>query len=213
MTDVQRKDLDSARSVLSVLLGNLALVDGDEDLKKLKDFLVLTIPKVDSAAGIQLAGRGGVQDFKDNLKLEGSKIGKTWIGALKTVKAPLDMDLPKALKYSPSAYEKLDDNSWYQFNDEILIPKCNQYQPNVAKYGRTQAEVDTLKEYNDAFVLAMTKPEEVTNRLKKAKKVVDEGIDGMNKLGVATDPFAKAYRDLHPEFVADFEDARMKKGK
>lgn len=211
MDDGQRDDLDSARFVLAVFLAKEAFVDGDEDLKKLKDFLVLTIPKVDKAAAIQLAGRGGVQDFKDNLKLDGSALGVKWIKALKTVKAPLDMDLPKALQYSPSLYEKLDDNRWYQFNKEVLLPKCNQYKADVAKYGRTQAEIDDLEEIADAFVLAMTKPEEVTNRLTKAREDVVEGIDGMNKEAKATDPFVAAYEDVQPEFVRDYFKAREKR--
>ena len=128
------------------------------------------------------------------------------------MKAPLDMDLPKALKYSPSAYEKLDDNSWYQFNKENLLPKCVQYKADVAKYGRTQAEIDDLTEKNDAYLTAMTEPEKVTNILNKATKDVGNGIDGINSLARDTDKYAEAYKDMHPEFVKDFVNARRKKG-
>ena len=90
------------------LVANAAVVDADDELKKLRDFLLATIPKVDAAGGIQLAGRGGVQDFKDNLKIDGSVIGKKWLTALKTVSAPLDMELPGIVERSPSVYEKLE---------------------------------------------------------------------------------------------------------
>ena len=49
----------------------------------------------------------------------------------------------------------------------------------------------------------MTKPEEVTNLLSKAKKDVGDGIDGMNKLAKGTDKFAAAYADVHQGFVAN----------
>ena len=81
---------------------------------------------------------------------------------------------------------------------------------NVAKYDRTQAEIDELEAKVDAFVLAMTKPEEVTNTLGKATKDVGDGIDGMNALARDTDKYAKAYADKHPGFVADYLKAREK---
>jgi len=68
----------------------------------------------------------------------------------------------------------------------------------VAKYDRTQAEIDELVVKIDAFVLAMTKPEEVTNTIGKATKDVGDGIDWMNALARDTDKYAKAYAEKHP---------------
>lgn len=211
MDGVQKIDLDSARLVLVFLMANAAIVDADDELKKLRDFLLVTIPKVDAAGGIQLAGRGGVKNFKDNLKIDGSVIAKKWLNALKTVPAPLDMELPGIVERSPSVYEKLDDNSWYQFNLK-LIAKCTQYEASVAKYGRTQLEIDELTQKNDAFLTAMTKPEEVTNMLAKSTKNLGDGIDGINSLARDTDKFVKAYGDVHPEFVEGYFESRRKKG-
>lgn len=211
MNDRQRIDLDSARLVLAFLLANAAIVDSEEDIKKLRDYLLVTIPKVDAAAAIQIAGRGGAKDFKDNLKTEGSEIGKKWLTALKTVSAPADFDLAGVVNKSPSIYERLDDNSWYQFN-LVLIEKAKQYKTNVAKYGRTEAEIQSLKDYNDAFVTAMTKPEQVTQLISKATDDVEAGITGINDMARDTDRFVKAYEDVHPEFVRTFLESRRKKG-
>lgn len=212
MSDRQTTDLNSARFVLAVLLSNEALVNADAKLKLLLDFLTLTIPIVDDAAGVQLAGRGGTQNFKDNLKIDGSAIGKKWLTALKTVEAAADMNLPGIVEKSLSVYENLPDNKWYQFNLK-LIPKCREYLDEVSQYGRSAAEITALENKNILFEKAMTKPEEVTHILSQAKEAVEKGMDGINELARNTDKYVRAYEDLHPAFVAAFFDSREKKGK
>lgn len=208
----QRADLNSARFVLAMLVANGAIVDADDKLKELREFLILTIPKVDAAGGIQLAGRGGVQTVKENLRLDATVIGKNWLVALKTVKDPDDMELPGLLDTTPSEYEKLGENEWYQFNLK-LIPKCTKYLDKVAKYGRTAEEIATLTSNNTNFEKLITKPEEVTQMLSQAKVDIETGTKAMNKLAKATDEFVSPYEGMHPVFVANYFDAREKKGK
>ena len=212
MDDGQRGDLNSARYVLAVLLANGAIVEADDNLKALREFLKLTIPKVDAAGGVQLAGRGGVQAVKENLRLDTAEIGKTWLTALKTVDAPADMELPGILATTLSAYEKLGENEWYQFNLK-LIPKCTLYLDKVSKYGRTAEEIALLTSNNISFEKMITAPEGVTQMLSQAKIDVDTGIDGMNSEAKGTDKYVRPYEGLHPVFVAQYFDAREKKGK
>lgn len=212
MDDGQRSDLNSARLVLAVLLANEVIVEADEKLKGLREFLKQTIPKVDEAGGIQLAGRGGVQAVKENLRMDTTEIGKTWLTALKTVDAPADMELPGILKTTPSGYDKLGENEWYQFNLK-LIPKCTLYLGQVSKYGRTAEEIALLTSNNASFEKMITAPEEVTQMLSQATVDVKTGIDGMNKEAKATDKYVRPYEGLHPVFVAQYFDAREKKGK
>lgn len=212
MDDGQRTDLNSARFVLAVLLANGAIVDADDKLKELREYLKVTIPFVDAAGGVQLAGRGGVQNVKDNLRLDATVIGKEWLVALKTVDDPDDMELPGILDTAPSAYGKLGENEWYQFNLK-LIPKCTKYLDKVSKYGRTAAEIALLTSNNIAFEKMITKPEEVTQMLTQAGIDVETGTKGMNKMAEATDKFVLPYKGLHPVFVENYFDAREKKGK
>lgn len=211
MTDVQRTDLDSARAVQKVFGDNQAFVDGDADLKTTQIWLSATIADIDEKAAIQMAGRGGAKDIKDNLKETGTEIGQKWLKALKGLAASTDnSDLARAVEISPSDYEKLPDNEWYQFNLN-LIPLAQGKAAAVAKFGRTDAELTTLEAVNESFRVAMPTPEAAIQEIAKVTSTLAELFQALNsRLREKTDALVKAYEDVQPGFVADYLRARKK---
>lgn len=137
-----------------------------------------------------------------------------WLKALKGLAVSTnDVNLADKVKISPSAYENLPDNEWYQFN-LVLIPLCTTHAAAVAKYGRTVAEITSLTATNEAFKEAMPTPEAARNAVAKATKIVNEGIDEMNtRLREKTNALVEPYRGMQEAFVVAYFKARKKPGK
>lgn len=214
MDDIERIDLDSGRAVYKAFKDHQTFVDTDAALKDTQTWLTALIDKIDAAAGIQQAGRGGAGTIKDNLKADGTKTGQTWLKALKGLAVSTnDAALADKVKISPSAYENLPDNEWYQFN-LVLLPLCTAHAASFAKYGRTVAEITSLTATNEAFKEAMPTPEAARNAVAKATKTLKEAIAEMNsRLREKTNALVEPYREVQEAFVVDFFKARTKPGK
>lgn len=211
MTDVQRIDLDSARTVEKAFGDHQTFVDSDPDVKATQTWLTGIIQQIDQKAAVQMAGRGGAKDIKDNLKSTGTDLGQKWLKALKGLAATTnDKDLERQIEISPSGYENLPDNEWYQYNLQF-ITICQANAAAVAKFGRTPAELATLAAVNESFRVAMPTPEAAIQEMAKVTEDLATLFNELNtRLREKTDDLVKAYEEMQPEFVRAYLGARKK---
>lgn len=211
MTDVQRTDLDSGRAVDKVFKDHQTFVNGDANILATQTWLSGLIQAIDLKASVQQAGRGSAKEIKDNLKDSGTELGQKWLNALKGLATATDnKELEKAVDISPSGYAKLPDNEWYQFNLQF-VPLCQTYAAEVIKFGRVASEVETLKALNESFRVAMPTPEAARSTMAKITEDLAGLFEELNtRLREKTDALVKAYEEVQPNFVREYQLARRK---